>query len=125
MSNLGRKILNSISDEDREKFIKMWDEHVLNTPLQIVPKEKMYSREEWDVLQDSLIGQPLIDESIEDTIVRSVREDLKRRSELGIKKYGVTLDRTDLKLKDWLQHLYEETLDSALYLKRAIKELNK
>ena len=81
--------------------------------------------EEWDVLQDSLIGQPLIDESIEDTIVRSVREDLKRRSELGIKKYGVTLDRTDLKLKDWLQHLYEETLDSSLYLKRAIKELNK
>ena len=58
-----------------------------------------------------------------DTIVASVREDLKKRSELGIKKYRTTLDRNDLKLKDWLQHAYEEALDNALYLKRAMKDL--
>ena len=58
-----------------------------------------------------------------DTVVEAVRADLLRRSELGIKKYGVTLDRTDLSLKDWLQHAYEETLDQANYLKRAILEL--
>jgi len=58
-----------------------------------------------------------------DQIVESVRADLKQRSEVGIKKYGVTLDRTDLNHKQWLQHAYEETLDQALYLKRAIKEL--
>jgi len=60
---------------------------------------------------------------MEDSIVESVREDLKQRSEVGIKKYGVTLDREDLSLKDWLNHAYEESLDKALYLKRAIKEL--
>jgi hypothetical protein len=60
---------------------------------------------------------------MKDTIVASVREDLKKRSELGIKKYNTTLDRTDLSLKDWLQHAYEETLDNALYLKRAMKDL--
>ena len=60
---------------------------------------------------------------MKDTIVASVREDLKKRSELGIKKYRTTLDRNDLKLKDWLQHAYEETLDNALYLKRAMKDL--
>ena len=60
---------------------------------------------------------------MKDTIVASVREDLKQRSELGIKKYNTTLDRTDLSLKDWLQHAYEETLDNALYLKRAMKDL--
>ncbi len=55
-----------------------------------------------------------------DRVVEAVRADLLRRSQLGIKKYGVTLERDDLSLKDWLQHAYEETLDQANYLKRAI-----
>lgn len=59
-----------------------------------------------------------------DTIVEAVRADLLRRSELGIAKYGVTLDRKDLGLRDWLQHAYEETLDQANYLKRAIIEID-
>ena len=60
---------------------------------------------------------------LKDSIVKEVRKDLKHRSNVGIKKYGVTLDRKDLDLLDWLQHSYEEVLDTALYLKRAIKEL--
>lgn len=60
---------------------------------------------------------------MKDSIVESVRNDLKSRSEIGIKKYNTTLDRKDLKLKDWLQHAYEECLDQALYLKRSIKEI--
>ena len=60
-----------------------------------------------------------------DSIVEAVRADLLRRSQLGIAKYGVTLDRTDLNLRDWLQHAYEETLDQANYLKRAIVELER
>ena len=59
-----------------------------------------------------------------DTVVAAVRDDPLRRSTLGIAKYGVTLDRTDLTLRDWLQHAYEETLDQANYLKRAIIELD-
>lgn len=58
-----------------------------------------------------------------DSVVEAVRADLLRRSKLGIAKYGVTLDRTDLSLRDWLQHAYEETLDQANYLKRAILEI--
>ena len=60
---------------------------------------------------------------MKDTIVESVRVDLLNRSEVGIKKYGVTLQRTDLNLKDWLNHAYEECLDQALYLKRSILEI--
>jgi len=60
---------------------------------------------------------------MKDSIVESVRKDLDDRSKLGIEKYGVTLDREDIDLKGWLNHAYEETLDKALYLKRAIKEL--
>ena len=59
-----------------------------------------------------------------DPITESVRADLLRRSQVGIAKYGVTLARTDLSLRDWLQHAYEECLDQAQYLKRAIKEID-
>lgn len=60
---------------------------------------------------------------MKDSIVERVREDLLKRSQLGIKKYGVTLDREDLNLKDFLQHAYEECLDQANYLKAAIIKL--
>ena len=59
-----------------------------------------------------------------DRVVEAVRADLLKRSQVGITKYGVTLDRTDLSLRDWLQHAYEETLDQANYLKRAILEID-
>lgn len=61
---------------------------------------------------------------IKDQIVEAVREDLLRRSQVGIKKYGVTLNRHDLGLRDWLQHAYEECLDQANYLKRAITKID-
>jgi hypothetical protein len=58
-----------------------------------------------------------------DSIVRAVQRDLSERSERGMKKYGTTLDRTDVELKGWIQHAYEEVLDLALYLKRIKRDL--
>ena len=58
-----------------------------------------------------------------DGVVEAVRADLLRRSQVGIAKYGVTLERTDLNLRQWVQHLYEELLDAANYAKRIIIEL--
>ena len=52
-----------------------------------------------------------------------VINDIRKRQILGIKKYGMTLADNPLSLKMWLQHALEETLDQALYLKRAIQEL--
>lgn len=60
-----------------------------------------------------------------DKVVEAVRADLLKRSQFGIAKYGVTLDRTDLTLRDWLQHAYEECLDQANYLKRSIMEIDR
>ena len=51
--------------------------------------------------------------------------DIKRRQELGIAKYGTTVAQNPLELRQWLQHSYEEKLDDALYMKRAIQELDK
>lgn len=52
-----------------------------------------------------------------------VCQDIARRQRLGIAKYGKTVADNPLSLKQWLQHAYEETLDKAVYLKRAIAEV--
>jgi hypothetical protein len=59
---------------------------------------------------------------LKDSIVESVINQFKQRSEAGIKKYNTTLDRTDLKPLEWLQHLQEELMDGILYLERFKKE---
>jgi hypothetical protein len=58
-----------------------------------------------------------------DSIVESVLNKFKERSEQGIKKYGVTLDRKDLSPLEWLTHLQEELMDATLYIERLKKEL--
>jgi len=60
-----------------------------------------------------------------DTIVESVIEQFKQRSNTGINKYGVTLDREDLNALEWLQHLQEELMDGLLYLERVIQDTKK
>lgn len=61
----------------------------------------------------------------QDNIVEELRTILLQRSQTGIKKYGVTLDRTDLKPSEWCQHALEETLDFAGYILRLKKDLEK
>ena len=58
-------------------------------------------------------------EQKEDKIVTQIVEKFKKRSEIGIKKYGTTLaeNNTD----DFFSHLEEEMMDSLLYLQK-IKE---
>ena len=76
---------------------------------------------------DSLIIEPLTTFSknlTKDKIVLQVMNDLNSRSRVGIEKYNTTLERTDLELKDWLQHLLEELMDATLYLKRIQNEIN-
>jgi hypothetical protein len=58
-----------------------------------------------------------------DSVVYRIAMLLKNRSETGIRKYGTTLDRTDLEVKQWIDHAIEEALDLALYLERVKNEL--
>jgi hypothetical protein len=60
---------------------------------------------------------------MKDSIVESVIEQFKQRSEFGIYKYGITLDREDLNALDWLQHLQEELMDATLYIEKLRKKL--
>jgi hypothetical protein len=58
-----------------------------------------------------------------DSVVYRIATLLKNRSETGIRKYRTTLDRTDLEVKQWIDHAIEESLDHALYLMKLKDEL--
>ena len=59
-----------------------------------------------------------------DSILESLIDKYKQRSELGIKKYNTTLDRTDLTLLDWINHAQDEAMDLSLYLEKIKTILN-
>jgi hypothetical protein len=62
-------------------------------------------------------------QEVEDQIVKSVLAKYVERSNTGLKKYGTTLDREDLTLDQWINHLLEELMDATLYLSRIKKEI--
>lgn len=57
----------------------------------------------------------------EDSIVQEVIDKFYSRSDAVIKKYGTTLDRDDLNLTQWLNHLQEELMDAILYIEKLKK----
>jgi succinate dehydrogenase flavin-adding protein (antitoxin of CptAB toxin-antitoxin module) len=60
---------------------------------------------------------------MKDTIVESVINQFKQRSEVGIKKYNTTLDREDLTFLEWINHAQQEAMDFILYLEK-LKQYN-
>ena len=57
-----------------------------------------------------------------DPIVESIINQFNQRSEVGIKKYGTTLEENNN--DDFLQHLKEELMDAILYIEK-LQSLNK
>lgn len=53
---------------------------------------------------------------VKDLIVESVINQFKERSEVGIEKYGTTLQENNS--DDFLQHLKEELMDAVLYIEK-------
>ncbi len=59
-----------------------------------------------------------MNQKIEDKIVLRVLARFNERSQVGIKKYNTTLERSDLSTLEWLTHAQEEAMDFVLYLER-------
>lgn len=59
-----------------------------------------------------------------DSVVNSIITKFISRSDIGIKKYGVTLDREDLEVSDWILHAQEEHMDAILYLEKLRMKMN-
>ena len=64
-----------------------------------------------------------MNQEVTDKVVLSVMAKYAERSATGLKKYGTTLDRKDLTLDQWINHLLEELMDATLYLSRIKKEI--
>jgi len=43
---------------------------------------------------------------------------IQARAKVGKKKYGVTMERDDLNMTEWLTHLSEELMDACVYVER-------
>jgi hypothetical protein len=89
-------------------------------------EEVFINQKEYDLKTNQLIKSmkvkdtmsEWIDTQVKDSVVQSVINKFKQRSEVGIKKYNTTLDREDLTKQDWIQHAQEEAMDLILYLEK-------
>ena len=54
-----------------------------------------------------------------DIIIDRVIQKFKGRSDVGFKKYGVTLKDDDQPLDTWLTHIQEELMDAVNYIEKA------
>lgn len=83
-----------------------------------LPVPKKY--EEFTSMRLDDVLRPYVDWSPPkyDSIVTAVIEKFQQRAEVGQKKYGTNLDRTDLSVTDWIQHAQEELMDAILYLEK-------
>jgi hypothetical protein len=55
--------------------------------------------------------------SIEEKVIGKI----VARREMGLVKYGVSMEREDLSLRDWVQHAQEEAMDLAVYLEKILE----
>jgi len=94
--------------------------------------EKLYKQFENEIMKDKIYEQRDVQwttnstepRPIKDFIVESVIDQFKDRSNVGIKKYGTTLDREDLTMLEWLIHLQQELMDATLYIEKLKSKLD-
>ena len=53
---------------------------------------------------------------IEDEVCRKIQE----RAEVGLNKYGTTMEREDFSDLDWYIYLQEELMDACVYIERLL-----
>ena len=51
-------------------------------------------------------------------IAENVAKRVIERSKVGLKKYGVTVEKSDISIEEWLRHLQCELLDGAIYIEK-------
>ena len=51
-------------------------------------------------------------------VLAKVFSEFIEREQTGLKKYGTTMDRNDLSLNEWIEHMKQELMDAILYLEK-------
>lgn len=57
-------------------------------------------------------------------ILNSVVDRFESREKKGLVTYGKTMDRNDLSILEWAQHLQEELMDAVLYIEKFKQEIH-
>ena len=90
--------------------------------------EEFKKRVARDLMSPGAVG-PTITETTareeSDQNVENVVKELRWRAERGLAKYGVTTERKDLSVIEWLQHLQEELMDATVYIEKLKREIKK
>lgn len=73
-------------------------------------------------LKNSVVEQTT---TFTDSVVFEIIKEFGERAEKGYNKYGTDMDRTDLSVSEWAQHLREELMDGLVYLTRLKKDIIK
>ena len=71
------------------------------------------------ILKSELIKK--IENTDLDSVVMNIMLKFIDRAKIGKSKYNTDMDRTDLELKDWIEHSLEEQMDNMLYLYKVSK----
>ena len=50
--------------------------------------------------------------------------EIAARQQMGLSKYGTTVAESRIGLREWLVHAKQEAMDQAIYLQRAIEEID-
>tara|TARA_R100000353_G_scaffold50505_1_gene40029 strand:- start:5903 stop:6085 length:183 start_codon:yes stop_codon:yes gene_type:complete len=56
-------------------------------------------------------------------IEKQVCEKILQRSEVGKKKYGITMEEEILSIRQWLIHLQEELMDATVYVEKILESV--
>ena len=102
--------------------LKKYDEYSKETP------EEFKKRLERDLKVPGAVGSTITETTAReesDQNVENVVEQLRWRAEKGLAKYGVTTERKDLSVIEWLQHLQEELMDASVYIEKLKREIKK
>ena len=97
-------------------FIYSRENYVPPNPL--LQGDKSLHHDDKSSQQDDKSSQTVNNSYCADSIVNSVISAFIGRSNIGLQKYGTTLDRDDLSILDWIQHAQEEHMDAILYLEK-------
>lgn len=70
------------------------------------------------------LERDIINNFEKDLVVQKVISNFEERSNVGIKKYNTTLEKSESGLMDFLIHLQEELMDATLYIEKIKLILN-
>jgi hypothetical protein len=87
----------------------------------MTPAQYNEYRRQYEVIEQ---GKKWKEKQMTDKIVQQVIDKFNQRSEVGIKKYGTTLEQNNN--DDYFTHLQEELMDAILYIEKlkSIKQLS-